>query len=233
MLVIGRHRRTCLLAAFILSSAIQSSHAQLTTGTTGVNQTAQTGQGTNQLQQLLSNFQGLGSLGGLNNVGAGQTQNGGTGLTSGFGLNQTGSNGNGGFGGGGTGSSGQVTAPLVQNQFTAHRGSAVAARRPGLQLQQALAIHTSDTNFISNTTPIDNNTFFRNAFEQLILTIIESFTQGASSFGTSGLGGLNSLTGLTGLSGLFNTTATPNQQTTITPIQNATTTGQGASTTLP
>ncbi|MCK6483591.1 MAG: hypothetical protein HUU22_05680 [Phycisphaerae bacterium] len=120
--------------------------------------------------------------------------------------------------------------PIVSNNFTAHRAGGIQERRPGLQIQQAIAINQGRTNPFTNTEPVGEPGFFRVAFQEIIRSILGGISDGISGLNlASSLSSFSNLTNLTGLFGnLFqNPTQTPNQQTDITPIDNSTTTGQG------
>lgn len=179
--------------------------------TTGLDQV-----GLNDLQSLINQATG------------GTTTTGTTDTTNRFGTTQT----------GGTDTTGATTGtigegsrtPIVSNNFTAHRAGGIQERRPGLQIQQAIAINQGRSNPFTNTEPVGEPGFFRMAFQEIIRSILGGISDGISglNLGSS----LSSFSNLTNLSGLFgnlfqNPSQTPNQQTDVTPIDNSTTTGQG------
>ncbi len=132
-------------------------------------------------------------------------------------------------GDGGLSSTSGLRSPIITDPSGAHRGAAVAARRPGLQIQQAISVIRGDAEFITQTEPIGEPDFFNQALFALMQTVLDSIQQFAAfnPFG-GGLGGLGGLAGLGGFGNLgFDADGTPNQQTDVTPIDNSTTTGQG------
>lgn len=204
--------------------------------TTGTQNTGTTSTGGLNFQQLLSQA-GLGGTS-TGSSGLGSSSTGSLGTTGGrTGAGTTGTSGLaglGGLGGGTSGRSGQGRSPMTNSPY-ASRAAAIAARRPGLQVQQAVAVEQGNSQLITNATPIQDKSFFRLAFEQIVRTILDSINQGFSSgLGNLGTGGLGSLGGLSSLGSLFqNPSQTPNQQNQITPIQNAITSGQGTSAAVP
>lgn len=123
-----------------------------------------------------------------------------------------------------------LRVPLVRNNFDAHRGDAIVQRAPSSQVRQSTAIFQGDTSFYTEPAPPDEPGFLESAFQQIILTLLDTLIDIA---GESPLGSLGSLSGLGGLGGFGNLgqildpDAPPNQQGDVTPIGNSTTSGQG------
>ncbi len=108
--------------------------------------------------------------------------------------------------------------PTVTNQFTTATGGAIQNRRPGLYVQQGIAVHEGNMGFFTGV-PDEPPNFLRDTMEQImfeIFDVIQGFMDGIQLF-------INSLTGQSGTPG----------QAAFVPIQNAATTGQGTTTQIP
>ena len=114
----------------------------------------------------------------------------------------------------------------ITNQFNSATAGSIATRAPGTWISQAIAEHNGDTTFLTGTVPTETPNFFRDTFNKI-------FTEIATSIQTL-LSGLNALiTSSTGTGTGTGGTGTGTGTTAFTPIPNATTTGQGTTTTLP
>ena len=130
--------------------------------------------------------------------------------------------------GGGTGDEGVpgTTPPsgtrqtTITNQFTSATSGSIQQRRPGLWIEQAIAVHGGDTSFFTGV-PEEPPNFFRDTFNQ-VFTQISQVIQGL-------LDGLNTLiTAGQGSGGGGSGTQNPAWV----PIPNAATSGQGQSVTI-
>ncbi len=109
--------------------------------------------------------------------------------------------------------------PIVTNQFTAATGGAIQNRRPGLYVQQGIAVHEGTTGFFTGV-PDEPPNFLRDTLEQILFEafdVIQGFMDGIQLF-------ISSLTGQSsGSSG----------RAAFVPISNAATTGQGTTVQIP
>lgn len=102
----------------------------------------------------------------------------------------------------------------ITNQFTAATGGSIQTRRPGLWVQQGIAVHNGDTSFFTGV-PEEEPNFFRDTFNQVftqLATIIQDM--------------------LTGLNTLINASSGSTSGTAWVPIPNAATSGQGQRVTI-
>jgi len=143
---------------------------------------------------------------------------------------------NGGDGGDGGTGGGMARSPIIQSNFGAHRGAAVAERAPSIVLRQSVAIIQGDTSFYTEPTPPETDSFYIAAIKETVRQFIAALTEAAGNSPLSnllssiGFGSLGSLTGSGSLSTLFqDPDQTPIQQGDITPLPNSSTSGQGTS----
>ncbi|MBN2560756.1 MAG: hypothetical protein JXQ75_07495 [Phycisphaerae bacterium] len=101
---------------------------------------------------------------------------------------------------------------IITNQFNAATAGLIQERRPGLWVQQGIAVHQGSTTFFTGV-PDEEPNFFRDTFNQVVTDIV-SVIQGA-------MDGLNLL-----VQNLFRSGGSSGGGVYI-PIQNAATTGQG------
>lgn len=166
----------------------------------------------NQILQALQGIGGLGALGGLGGL-TGQTTT--NGITTG------------GTTPGGTTPSttgGQRTPSIVSNQFTANSAGALSQRRPGLMLQQSIALQNGQLTLPGTpgpTLPFNGN-FLQDTLDKVGLAIIGVFRNLLNTANTA-LGAASGLSSLTGT-----TTSTSSTST----ISNPSTTGAGTTTSI-
>jgi hypothetical protein len=104
----------------------------------------------------------------------------------------------------------------ITNQFNSATGGSISERRPGIWIQQGIAVHNGDTSFFTGV-PEDEPGFFRDTFNQIftqLATIIQDMLTGLNLLITSSSG---------------NTTP---GGTAWVPIPNAATSGQGQRVTI-
>jgi hypothetical protein len=65
---------------------------------------------------------------------------------------------------------------IITNQFTSATGGAIASRRPGLWVEQSIAVHQGDTSFFTGV-PAEQPNFFKSTFDQ-IFAQLTTVTQG-------------------------------------------------------
>ena len=105
--------------------------------------------------------------------------------------------------------------PIITNQFSAATGGAINARRPGLYVQQGIAVQQGDTDFFTGV-PEQLPSFFADTVD-LILTDVLDLIQ-------------NVLTGLDlFIKSLIGSGSPAGGQPAFVPIQDAATSGQGTS----
>jgi hypothetical protein len=64
--------------------------------------------------------------------------------------------------------------PIVSNQFTTTTGSALQARRPGIYVQNGIAVQEGELTIPGDATPTPHN-FYRDTFDQLVSAFLDSF----------------------------------------------------------
>lgn len=107
-----------------------------------------------------------------------------------------------------TGSGGRQ--PLITNVFGTTTGGALQNRRPGLEIQQAIAIHNGDDSSFDGNVTEEPPTFIEDTVQQMLLAVFDGFTQILDGIGflISGTGGdltgvLNGLPNLGGIGSGF------------------------------
>jgi hypothetical protein len=124
---------------------------------------------------------------------------------------------------------GERQPAIITNQFNTTSGGSLNERRPGLMIQQAIALNQG-TDILTGDIPPDD-TFFQDTFYMIFEAIIDgvsNFLQTLNLASTFGDFDLPFLDGGLG-DGLGNGDSTPDMVT----IPNSTTTGQGNTTTVP
>jgi|CXWL01.1.fsa_nt_gi hypothetical protein len=114
-----------------------------------------------------------------------------------------------------------VRQPTItgETQFNTASGGALGLRRPGIYIQNAMAVQGDTNEFIDGSAVQEPDNFYKSTFDQIALGVIDQFTSLIES--------LNLLSGLGGLAG------TGTGSTGTSTISNPATTGAGTTTTLP
>ena len=124
--------------------------------------------------------------------------------------------------------SGNTRQPIVTNQFTTTGGGALQQRRPGLYVQQGIAVQQGSSGFFDGDVP-EQFGFFEETIRIILLDILEMLSEALS--------GLNLLTGGNPLAGLLGGTDLGGILDGLTgddgTIDNGLTSGPGGSTPLP
>ncbi|MEK6644216.1 MAG: hypothetical protein AABZ08_09920 [Planctomycetota bacterium] len=172
-------RRTMLFhAAFIIGIALAATPAIAQTTTTQTQQI--------DINAILQSLGGLGALSGLGGL---------TGTTTGG--TTTGGTTTGGTTTGGTTTGTSTTAPgIIGNQFTTTSGGALGARRPGLFIQQAIALQNGTVE-LAGTGPVVEPNFFRDtaqAISEEVLAVINDLINTVNT-GLGVLSGIGTGTG--------------------------------------
>jgi len=109
--------------------------------------------------------------------------------------------------------------PTISDQFTTVSSGALQSRRPGLFVQQAIAVNSGSGEFLDGA-PIDQpRSFLGQVWRDMLLGIIDIFNNLLTAINPN-----SSLTDLIGLTGLPDLTGTNN------PLSNPLTSGSGGST---
>lgn len=79
-------------------------------------------------------------------------------------------------------------SPIITNVFGTVTGGALNARRPGIQIQQANAVHAGDDSFFDGVVPEPAPGYLGETFSQIILATIDTLSQLLSALSVA-LGG--------------------------------------------
>jgi hypothetical protein len=122
----------------------------------------------------------------------------------------------------GTGTGTGTRQPTItgETQFNTTSGGALALRRPGIYIQNAMSVQGATNEFIDGSAVEQPDSFYKETFDTIALGVIDQFTSLIESLNLlSGLAG-----GIPGIGGGTGGTST---------IPNAATTGAGTTTTIP
>ena len=103
--------------------------------------------------------------------------------------------------------SGNTRQPIVTDQFNTTSGGALQQRRPGLYIQQGIAVQNGGTGFFDGEEEVAPHSFIGELVRDIFVTILDTINQ-ALSLLTGSFGGDSPLSGLTNLLDQFGTAPT-------------------------
>lgn len=111
---------------------------------------------------------------------------------------------------------GNTRQPIVTDQFNTTSGGALQLRRPGLYVQQGIAVQNGGTGFFDGEEEVAPHSFIGQLVRDIFVTILDTINQ-ALSLLTGSFGGDSPLGGLTDLLDQFGTAPTTTAARVLTP----------------
>lgn len=110
-------------------------------------------------------------------------------------------------------SAGSGRQPIVEDQFTTTSGGSLQVRRPGIWIQNAMAVQAGESEFLTGDVPAEPDNFFKSTADTIFMNLIDLFTNILSGLNVfaSASSGLPAIGGTT--TGTGGTTSIPNGTT--------------------